>query len=324
MARANLVAFVFGVGGLFASVASGACGGPIGAEAKTPQKVATATLFFSTVEIANGRVFPSPLVRASVNGKPTILIVDTGAQVSVVDAHLATEASLEVIAGGQALDPSGSAVAMAKTAAPHLAVEGIGALANRLTAVIALPYVLTQIGIGGILSPQMIPKDGRFVVLDLARRELRLDDGAAAASVSKSVFDLGAITVCRYDDKAFGAVSLVAVAMIDGVATRVELDTGAATTFVVNQSEVGKKLAARAEGGTGHAMGAGGEIDIAKVPNVAVTIGEVDASGPLMMMPGSRSGPCNYEGRIGIDHLRTCTFVIGETSARATCAAPAF
>jgi len=50
-------------------------------------------------------------------------------------------------------------------------------------------------------------------------------------------------------------------------------------------------------------------------------VGEVDASGELMTMPGRRAAPCGYEGRLGIDRLRRCTIVIGEKVARATCIA---
>ena len=58
-----------------------------------------------------------------------------------------------------------------------------------------------------------------------------------------------------------------------------------------------------------------------KLPHVAMKVGEVDASGELMTMPGRRAAPCGYEGRLGIDRLRRCTIVIGEKVARATCIA---
>jgi hypothetical protein len=67
-------------------------------------------------------------------------------------------------------------------------------------------------------------------------------------------------------------------------------------------------------------MGAAGEIDTARFPSIHATVGEFNASGPLMTMPGTRSGPCGYEGRVGIDRLRTCTIVLGQNDARGTCA----
>lgn len=295
-----------------------------GPDPKTPAKPNTATLFYSNVELAPGRTFPSPLVRGTVNGKETAFIVDTGAQVSVIDAKLAAEAALPILTGGSAQDPSGSAVAMSKTDAPNIVVDGLGPVPNRMAAVIAIPEMLTKLGIGGILSPQMISSDGHQVVVDLANRELRLDDPGAANKTSEKVFDLGPIQVCRYDDKGFGAASLIAQAVIDGIPTMVELDTGASSTFVVADSAIGKKLGERTDGEHRKSMGAAGEIDTARFENVAATLGELNVSGPLMWMPGKRSGNCGYEGRVGIDRLKTCTLVIAQRDARATCTKAAF
>jgi hypothetical protein len=166
----------------------------------------------------------------------------------------------------------------------------------------------------------MIAATGHQVVVDLPRRELRLDDPAAATKVSDTLFDLGPLQICRYDDKGFGAASVLAHAVIDGVPTLVELDTGASTTFVVADSAVGKKLAERPDGEHRKSMGAAGEIDTARFAHIHATVGELDVSGPLMTMPGTRSSPCGYEGRVGIDRLRTCTLVLGQNDARGTCA----
>lgn len=289
-------------------------------EPKTPEKSHTASLYFSTIELGPGRRFPSPLVRGTVNGKETAFIVDTGAQVSVVDAALAVEASLAVVAGGAAQDPSGTKVPMSKTAAPGFVITGLGAIPDGLTAVIALPEVFTKLGVGAILSPQSLAKGGHQVVLDMERNELRLDDpGPTAAQVSNKVFDLGAIQVCRYDDHGFSVASLIAQAQIDGVVVPVEIDTGASTTFVVADSAIGKKLAERADGEKKSAVSAAGELETARYAQIEAKIGEVDASGPLMTMPGKRGGPCGYEGRIGIDRLQKCTLVISERDARGTC-----
>lgn len=291
-------------------------------DARTPSKPSTATLFFSNVEIVPGRTFPSPLVRGTVHSKETVFIVDTGAQVSVVDTKLAKDAGLIVTQGGSAQDPSGAAVAMDKTEAPGFVVEGLGAVPDRLTAVIAMPELITKLGIGAILSPQMLAQGGHQVVLDMRSRELRLDDPSAATKVSSSVFDLGPIQVCRYDEKGFGAASLIVQAVVDGVPTPVELDTGASTTFVVADSAIGRKLAARTDGEHKQSVSAAGELETSRFASVPGTIGEFDVSGPLMTMPGKRSGACGYEGRIGIDRLRTCTLVIAQNDARATCTKP--
>ena len=304
--------------GCVAAITLASCG----PDPKTPATPATASLFFSNVELAPGRTFPSPLVRGTVNGHETVFIVDTGAQVSVVDAVLAREAAIVVAEGGAAQDPSGAAVPMQKTAAPNFVIDGLGPLPNRPTAVIAIPEILTKLGIGAILSPQMIATDGHQIVIDFARRELRIDDAAAASKISERVFDLGPIRVCRYDDKGFGAASLIARAVIDGVPTAVEIDTGASNTFVVADSNIGKKLAERTDGDRKKSVTAAGELETARFESVAATLGEFSVTGPLMTMPGQRSSACGYEGRVGIDRLRTCTLVIAEREARGTCTKP--
>jgi hypothetical protein len=53
---------------------------------------------------------------------------------------------------------------------------------------------------------------------------------------------------------------------------------------------------------------------------VRIALGGVDASGPLMVMPGQRDEHCRYEGRLGIDRLRACTLVIARGAAGVTCA----
>lgn len=303
-------AFSFLVGGVAL-----ACG----PEPKAPARPHSATLYFSTIELAPGRTFPSPLVRGMVNGKDTAFIVDTGAQVSVVDATLAADASLAVQAGGAAQDPSGTKVPMSKTVAPSFVITGLGAIPDAMTAVIALPEIFTKIGVGAILSPQSLARGGHQVVLDMEHNELRLDDAGAASQISDRVFDLGPIQVCRYDDHGFGVASLITQATIDGVVVPVEIDTGASTTFVVADSAIGRKLAERTDGEKKSAVSAAGELETARYDQIAAKIGEVDASGPLMTMPGKRVGVCGYEGRIGIDRLRKCTLVISERDARGTC-----
>jgi len=293
------------------AVSSMACGSP--ARPVPPTTSAKAALFYSDVELAPGRTFPSPLVRGSVNGKATILVVDTGAQVSVIDEKLAIDAKLEVGAAVDGRDPSGNAVAMRRTERPGLGIDGLGAIAEHPTAVAALPSIFTRLGIGAILSPQALADGLHDVILDLAQREIRIVD-RAPASHQGSVAD-----VCRFAESGLAARALVAKAVIDGIPTVVELDTGASGTFVVSSSDVGRKLERRTDAERAEAMGAAGPIDVIRVGRATASIGSLTLDGPVTIMPGEKDGSCGYEARLGIDRLRNCTLVISETSASVTC-----
>src|SRR5262249_16445069 len=84
--------------------------------------VPAAARFYAKTEVAPGRTFPSPLVNGTVNGRPTKIVVDSGAQVSVVDAKLAAEAALVIAGSVEAQDPSGQAVAMRRTLDARLSI----------------------------------------------------------------------------------------------------------------------------------------------------------------------------------------------------------
>lgn len=280
-----------------------------------------AVLFYSDVELAPGRTFPSPLVRGSVNGKPTTIVVDTGAQVSVIDAALAADAKLEIGAPLDGHDPSGTTVAMRRTERPRLAIDGLGPLAERPTAVAALPPIFARLGVGAILSPQTLAESRRSVVMDLARRELRVTDLAPSHDSTSEARrrDLSVVDVCHFQESGMDAKALVVKATIDGTTALFEVDTGASGTFVVAESDVGRKLGARPDASRAQAMGAAGPIDVIRVGRAPAKAGSVALDGPITVMPGEKDGRCGYEGRLGIDRLRSCTLVIGESTASGTC-----
>jgi hypothetical protein len=282
-----------------------------------------ATLFYSDKELAPGRTFPSPLARGTVHGKPTVFIVDTGAQVSVIDASLAESAGVEIGAGVAAADPSGNAVAMRRADHPAFGVDGLGLLSDRPAAVVALPTLFTQIGVGAILSPQSLADGQHSVVVDLAHDELRITDApttaTATATANGSAHALLGTSLCPYVTDGLAAKALVARASIDGVSTVVEIDTGASGTFVVAESDVGRKLSSRTDATHAKAMGAAGPIDIARIANARASSGPVTLDGPLAVMPGGKDEHCGYDGRLGIDRLRACTLFIGEKTLEGVC-----
>jgi hypothetical protein len=298
-----------------------ACAGSPPPRPPAPKRPA-ATLFYSDVKVAPGRTFPSPLVVGSVSGRPTTFVVDTGAEVSVVDATLAVVVGLPIgqPVGGE--DPDATTLPLRRTDQPRLAIDGLGPIAERPTAVVTLPPVLARLGIGGILSPQALAEPGRDVVVDLVNLELRLADASAPSHASRTAQpqqELPPMNVCRFRESGFDAKVVVAAATIDGVEMAAEIDTGASGTLVVADSEAGRKLAARSDVVRGQAKDATGAFEVMRAGDVPVTIGAVPLRGAITVMPGKKDVHCGHEGRIGIDLLRSCILVIGESSARGLC-----
>ena len=290
--------------------------------AQTAKTSKTASLFFSEVELAPGRTFPSPLVRGSVNGKPTIFVIDTGAQASAVDATIAASAGLDLGREVKSSDPSGNAVeGMRTTERPHLLIDGLGLLAERPAVVMDFPPVMKTAGIGAILSPQALTANGSEVVLDLSRRELRIagPNLESDAPATRPALALGQIDVCRWTEGDVPAKALVMRASIDGKPVSLEVDTGASKTFIVADSDVGRMLATRPAAERSRAVTAAGQVDIVQVEGVTARSGAVALDGAFSIMPGKKDERCGYEGRLGIDRLKSCRLILREASVTGTC-----
>jgi hypothetical protein len=274
------------------------------------------------VELTPGRKFPSPLVRGSVNGKATIFVIDTGAQASAVDSTFAASAGLDLGREVKSSDPSGNAVAGMRTAErPHLLVDGLGLLAERPAVVVDFLDVMKATGIGAVLSPQALTADGSEVVLDLSRRELRIAGPNLDSNtpVGQPTLALGQIDICRWTEGDVPAKALVMRASIDGKPISLEVDTGASKSFIVADSDVGRMLGTRPAAERSKAVTAAGQVDIVRVDGVTARSGAVALDGAFTIMPGKKDERCGYEGRIGIDRLKSCRLVLRDASVTGSC-----
>jgi len=295
-------------------------------EAKaTAAQTGPVALFYSDVELAPGRRFPSPLARGSVAGRPTVFVIDTGAQVSVVSTTVAREAGLESVAAEDAQDPSGNKVETRRTENPRIALDGLGALPDRPTAVVTLPPILERLGIGGIVSPQALADRDRTVILDLPHGELRVvPANASQPSTRGGALAMPEANLCRYEQSGFSARALTLPAKVEGIDVTLEVDTGASGSFVVAEGAPGRLLGARTDAAQGKAVSAGttATTETRRLEGVRVQFGSVDTKGPVLVVPGARDEHCGYEGRLGIDRLRACVLVIEELRIHGRCDAP--
>jgi hypothetical protein len=279
-----------------------------------------------TYAIDAARPSPLPLVHGSVSGKPTLMVVDTGSGGTAIATWLARSLSLETTkTAGPTHDPSGRPVAMERYDTPHLVIDGFEPLPDLPTAVVDLPAPFESAGIGVILSPQALAVGDATVTLDLQRNELRrarTRGAAAAPAPSGGRFDIDRPVVCQpRGPSTFVDKRLTATAIIDGMTTVLEVDTGAfgSPLFVLADTDVGRKVKARPEQIDETGLSAAGRLDVVTAKDVPVHVGDRDRRASVTVMPGTRDAQCGVEGRLGLEWLRTCVFTIGASEYRLRC-----
>jgi hypothetical protein len=267
-----------------------------------------------------------PLVRGTIAGHSTTLIVDTGAHIPFVSSWLAREAGLAL---GQPIvgrDSGGRATPMRETDHASLVIEDFGAVADGPVAVGDLPDAFRRVGVGALVSPQALATPNEVVILDLVAGRMRVVPRAEApapesrAPTSKAAFVNAHL--CTYHAGTLRARSLVATIIVDGAELVLDLDTGATGITVDSASDIGKRLAARPSVGHLHGLGATGAFDVVAVDDVPVRIGELEDSVRVGVATGAGSAACGVAGRIGVDYLKGCILVIGHDTLSASCQPP--
>lgn len=114
----------------------------------------------------------TPLVRGSIAGSPTRLVLDTGCDVQILTDAFARAAGLRLGGGEDGVDHAEATVASAGAVDVVLELDDLR-LPLPNTFVIPTPPAFARMGIGGILSPQHL-LDAGYAIIDLARDELVL------------------------------------------------------------------------------------------------------------------------------------------------------
>lgn len=308
---------------LAASCAAPAPATPVKVEAAAAPRAERAAVLYDG-DVAR-RGLPLPLVRGSVAGKPTWMVVDTGTGATVIAGWLARSLALATTKVVEPThDPSGRPVVMERCDEPHVVIDGFDALADRATPVIDLPAPFEAAGIGVILSPQALASAESTIVLDMPRREMRRvrsRDLAASAGAPDGTFDVEHATLCSQPGPVFDNRRLTAKAIVDGVPAVLEVDTGAfgAPFFLVADSDAGKRVLARPSGMGETGLSAAGRLDVITARDVPVRVGSQDQVSNVTVMPGTRDAHCGVEGRLGLEWLSACVFTIGPRDYRLRC-----
>jgi hypothetical protein len=266
---------------------------------------------------------PLPLVRGSVAGKPTLMVVDTGTGGHVVAAWLARSLGLSTTKHQATHDPSGRPVGLERLDEPHLVIDGFDALPDGPTGVVDLPAGFERAGIGAIISPQALASASATVILDMPHGEMRRvrSSTLAASAAAEGTFEIERPVVCVRDGGEFFNRTLTATAIIAGVSTVLEVDTGAVGSpfFVLAQTEAGRNVLARPGTIEESGLSAAGRNNVVSASGVPVRIGLQDRLTTVTVLAGARDAGCGVEGRLGLDWLRACVFTIGEREYRLRC-----
>src|SRR5581483_5743528 len=238
--------------------------------------------------------FPNPLLRGRIRGTDAWFIVDTGAGVHTLAAWVVRAAGIPTEASGSTTTGSTGATSVVRAASGEVIRRTDRSdITLRQAIVVDLPPVFEQQRIAGLLSPQLLAPAGDAAVLDMTapRLSFRRDDAPNAPP---------AAGVC-----------------VNRVAGTLLVDTGATRTIVAAPSAIAKALSPRAsDGATTQGVG-GSATSMRQVSTASVIVGGASATLPLMI--GRAAPSCGADGLLGMDALRRCVLVLGESSFAIDC-----
>ena len=264
--------------------------------------------------------FPSPMVRATVGGIETQLMIDTGANTHVITAWLARKAGLELkTVGDSGTDHAGRAINPKRADQPNIKIETWGAIKNQPTLVTEVPDALERLGIGGFISPQQLATEDKYIVVDLERAEMRTATKDDLPKIQGRVLGRGEGKVCIDDSTALRSRSFVVKGTIENQDVDLLVDTGAPMTDILAQSPAGKAVMSRTEPNKDEVYAAGGKVQPRLLKNAKVTIGEVDTVLDINVLSGGQDSFCPRDGVVAMDVLRHCVLIFGVTSMQGFC-----
>lgn len=274
-----------------------------------------------------GRAFPMPIVSGTVEGQPTLMLVDTGANSHVIAGWFARKVGLALQElGDVGTDHIGRAIQASRVEDPHVTIQGWGPLDAGPMMATEVPDFIERLGIGAFISPQRLAREGDAVILDLAHAELReASEGEAARALDRAggspLVGDGASHLCEEKEGAIHGLTHVLDASIDGTATRLMVDTGAAHSDLFLSSGPGKKLAAKAKKKREALYTASGKIQGRTLPSVRVSAGASSVVTDVDFIAGNDDPSCPRDGVLGMDLLRACVLVLGPRAIDGRCAA---
>ncbi len=259
-----------------------------------------------------GRDRRLPLVHATIAGRPTLMLVDTGAYDHVLEgwfAHALQDGQASP-RGATVMDHANRKVAVEQWSALTFAIDGWSPLAD------IRPLALGDenrgpraLGVGGILSPQRLVGSAS-IVLDFPAGEMaEVTDGAARLTPHGT--SMGTAIRC--------GASYILPATVEGKEAELLVDTGSFTTDLKATSPPGRALAGRSSVSR-EIYTVGGAVETRALGDAQVKAGElsVKLDIPLVADRG-RPSRCQSDGVLGMDVLGDCVLVIEAMRMRIAC-----
>jgi len=264
------------------------------------------------------RGFPSPVVRVKLPGQPPAqFLIDTGASMHTLASWFvdAAHAQAEPVAGS-ARGSTGHEASIRIVRRLDLGLER-GRLVLSQALAVEFPPMFAELRIAGLLSPQLLAPAGKAAILDLRKPALTFrsfDSGVDALRGKPSA--PGA--VCINADSEFANRAYSVPIAISGLPGSVIVDTGATSTVIAAESQIGKILFEGSSEGK-QTQGLGGAPEASRhVPAVEIRRGGTTAV--LDVSLGASPGPsCGADGLLGMDALRNCVLVMSESALRMSC-----
>jgi predicted aspartyl protease len=265
------------------------------------------------------QAFPSPMVRATVGGIETQMMVDTGANTHVITAWLARKAGLELRSATGGTDHAGRAIKAQIADHPHIAVETWGTLQDRPALVTEVPDMMERLGIGGFVSPQQLATEDKYVVLDLERAEMRTAVKDDLPKIEGRVLGRGNARVCSDDSALLRSRSFVVTGSVESHDVELLVDTGAPMTDLLAGSAAGKAVLPRTIENKDEVYAASGKVHPRLLKSAKLAIGEVDTVLDINVMTGGEDAFCPRDGVVAMDVLRHCVLIFGVASMQGFC-----
>jgi predicted aspartyl protease len=258
-----------------------------------------------------GRPFPLPLVKASVAGTDTLALLDTGANSTVIAGWLARKTNLTLQRfGDTGTDHTGRSIETRRALHPQAAIDGWGSLPDEPLLVTDVPDAVTKLGIGMFISPQKLVVDGESIVLDFPHKEMRAVKRGTELGTLGSALTLDPVALCEDKDSPIQGLAYVLRGTIDGEAVKLLVDTGAHHSDLLMSSPPGVKLLPRAVDSKEQVYAASGKVTPKTLKDVKVSVGAVEASYDVDLIPGKKDEFCPRDGVLAMDVLMKCELLL--------------
>lgn len=256
-----------------------------------------------------------PVVATVVDGQAVRMAVDSGANVHFLHEDVAWWLRLPLADDRIAWsgDAAGETLAM-RLRGPVVLALGVAALDRPFVLATRDVPTLLDAGLAGVLSPQRLAPEGGAIEVDLRARRLRALAPAEAAAILAPAPGWTALTpTCETND---GVALFLVDATIDGIASRLVVDSGSTDSFVRETSVVGRALAGRPTRAEARWV-LGGEIPVDRADATVSLAGIARAASVAIQAAGPDE--CLGDGSLGIDVLDRCRLVLAARRAAIAC-----